>query len=792
MTVNHSSDLVDGKLIKQRIIFLGQAITDDSANFIVKQLLFLEEQDETKEIYLYINSPGGSVIAGFKIYDTIQNIKPDVVTVCVDLAAGMAGLLLAAGTRDKRICLSNSKVMLCQIQGAVKSEEQAQEILSLKQRLNKLLAFHTGQKVQQIEQDTETDFFLSPKDAKKYGIVDAIIDEHNHVIAQIIAILPSKNQLNSSTNNSVEDNFVATASTKKVNSKIVDSEREEHQPKIKDTSKSKHTFESNENGDKKLQRIFPPIQRNIYQSNSDFSKVTPDEKVALKLLDLSNKKLNKVEKLFGCNLDAQGKLSRLLDWHRSAIETELAGQWKQAGFYWKQVQIEIQKLAKQDKLWSTLVKELANEPGVVVMNDPVKMRQRLVEELFIDTHYNFYHSIAQQSGKLEIKEQAFMHIKYLEGLVNLSSFSDDDLLAHLDYPWQKQINIYIESEKWTEAYLVCKSRLIFFPYSIKFQNELIEMRIKAILAILNNSTSRKQLLKDIKDLKQEIIWFRKLIKIYPNNMTIFQFIAILYSTCAIKLNNSKQVSKAILYIEKALNYNPDFAQAYRVKQQLEKQMNQLQASAKEINNKLFSRKQTVISAEGKWILKEASTGFSLRNNYQKSSEFKAIADAYCVAKTKYPNLLEADISNNVIIPNTLQKTPVFKPEFNSVKLKNEPFLPWLFSHQDLRFKMLPAFASLLLLISGGFVLRESFASSVRNRAYQEILEASQKYDSLKVIENAEQFLTHKSVKGKDSREGEVQKIYAQALVQWLSEKGEQLDNTDWKIINRYQRLNNNQ
>lgn len=761
MTIKNSSEGIYKKLREQRIVFLGQLITDDYANFITQEFLFLEEQDETKEIYLYINSPGGSVTASFKIYDTIQNIKPDVVTVCVDSAAGMAGLLLAAGTRGKRICLSNSKVMLCQIQGTVKSKEQAQEILSLKQRLNKLLAFHTGKKVQQIEQDTETNFFLSPKDAKKYGIVDAIIDEHNKVIAQVTATLPSKNKLNSSTNNSVEGDFVATAIIEKANSKIVESEGEEHLPKIKDTSKSKHPFESNENGDKKLQRIFPPIQPNIYQLNYDFSKVTPDEKVALNLLNLSNTKLNQVKKLFGCNLDAQGKLSRLLHWHRLAIETELAGQWKQADFYWKQVQIEIQQLAKQDKLWSTLVKELAKEPGVVVMNNPVKMRQRLVDELFIDTHYNFYHSIAQQSGKLEIKEQAFMHIKYIEELVKWSSFSGDNLLAQLDYPWQKQINLYRESEKWNEAFLVCKGRLKLFPDSIKFQNELVDMKTKAVL---ENLTGKSQKISEqARNLKREINFLEKLLKKYPYNLIIYQSIAGLYCKRSIRLSANKQIAKALLDVEKALTYNPDCIEAHQINKQLIKQI--------PING-----------------LKE----LKLKEHFTSSSQYQAIRDGRNAAKAKYPAWQSLQQNKNVVnIPDVLQSNPVFRPKLNLEKPQNEPFLLWIVSRQDMGLKMLAGLAVFSLVFTGGFMLRELSATSVRNQTYLEIIQADREQDYQEIIKKAEEFLTNSSFKGKDVREDEVRLLYAQAFIQWIDNKGEKIDNNDWNIINRYEQLNNN-
>lgn len=523
----------------------------------------------------------------------------------------------------------------------------------------------------------------------------------------------------------------------------------------------KHTFEFNENGEKKLPRIFPPIQPNIYQSNYDFSKATPDKKIALILLDLSNKKLTQAEKLFGFNLDAQGKLSRLLYCHRLAIETELAGECKQANFYWKQVQIEIQQLAKQDELWSTLVKELAKEPGVVVMKDPVKMRQRLVDELFIDTHYNFYHSIAQQSGKLEIKEQAFMHIKYIEELVNLSSFSGDNLLAQLDYPWQKQINLYQESEKWNEAFLVCKGRLELFPDSIKFQNELVDMKTKAALANLTGKSQK--ISEEARNLKREINFLEKLLKKYPYNLIIYQSIAGLYCKRSIRLSANKQIAKALLDVEKALTYNPDCIEAHRIKKELSKQ----------------------ISTNS---LKE----FELKERFTSSSQYQAIRDGRNLAKAKYPAWQSLQQNKDVVqIPDVLQSNPVFRPKLNLEQTKNEPFLLWILSRQDMGLKMLAGLAGFFLIFTGVFMLRELSATSVRNRTYLEIIQAEREQDYQKIIEKAEEFLTNSSFKGKDVREDEVRLLYAQAFVQWIDNKEEKIDNNDWKIINRYEQLNNN-
>lgn len=168
------------RLLKDRIIFLGGPINDAMASVIVAQLLLLESQDAEKDIQLYINSPGGSVTAGFAIYDTMQYLKCDVSTICVGMAASMAAVLLAAGAKGKRFVLPNSEVMIHQVMGGVEGqateiEITARHILKIKERLNKILVEHTGQPYEKIEKDTDRDYFMSSQEAKAYGIVDKII-----------------------------------------------------------------------------------------------------------------------------------------------------------------------------------------------------------------------------------------------------------------------------------------------------------------------------------------------------------------------------------------------------------------------------------------------------------------------------------------------------------------------------------------------------------------------------------------------------------------------------------------
>ena len=169
------------RLLRERIVFLGEPVTSESANRIVAQLLFLEAEDPEKDIYLYINSPGGSVYDGLGIFDTKQHIKPDVHTVCVGLAASMGAFLLNAGTKGKRSSLRHSRIMIHQPLGGARGQAsdiriQADEILFLKDKLNRELAERSGQPLEKIQVDTDRDFFMSPQEAVNYGLIDTVID----------------------------------------------------------------------------------------------------------------------------------------------------------------------------------------------------------------------------------------------------------------------------------------------------------------------------------------------------------------------------------------------------------------------------------------------------------------------------------------------------------------------------------------------------------------------------------------------------------------------------------------
>lgn len=174
------------RLLKDRIIFLGDEVNDQTASLVVAQLLFLESEDPDKDISLYINSPGGSITAGMAIYDTIQYIKPDVSTICIGMAASMGAFLLNCGTKGKRFALPNSEIMIHQPLGGTRGQAtdikiHAERIIKMRENLNQIIAERTGQPIEVINRDTERDFFMSAEEAKQYGLIDDVITNRNKV-----------------------------------------------------------------------------------------------------------------------------------------------------------------------------------------------------------------------------------------------------------------------------------------------------------------------------------------------------------------------------------------------------------------------------------------------------------------------------------------------------------------------------------------------------------------------------------------------------------------------------------
>jgi hypothetical protein len=623
------------------------------------------------------------------------------------------------------------------------------------------------------------------------------------------------------------------------------------------------------------QRVFPPIQLTLYETNPDLAELTPDQQAARKLLALANQNFTPWERLLGWKLDSTGQIGHLLLQHRLAMEAELAAKWERADFFWNQVQIELNALSRRDDIWQALVLAVANEPGVAVMGNSIQLRQRLVDELLIDTHYAFYNGLAQQVEKLSLKDRAFVHIDYIQTLLNFSGRSQNELLSMLKLPWEQRLALYKEAKKWKEAIALCTERLKYSPNSIDYQNALVEVYFSATLAKLSNGKSQAKQLEDAKALQSGIEGLEQFTKNYPHNLSAFESLGHLHHLRAIKLSNGTRLAEALVEVHKALAHNPYIEQALETRKELVRLMNQLQAQMRVIpSNAMLLGKGQHLRAEankgfvpmnaykesaaakatmydfkvaqaisiwrsiglpepdantsagspavmyaqnGKELLTESTAGWSRQalllldglndvfNNPRSQWDLEAVWQAVVVEK---PELAELDqglifafldrklfrSTDGSVAPETptlLLDLPVLTPLSTRHKRSAEPFIPWLFSRQDIRIKLQAAAASVLVLTAAGLTIQDTSVRSARDAAYRQVLEANQGQDYLKVLEGAEKFFANTPLSGKDGRDEQVKNLSSEALVRWFAQQREPLNADAQARIKRYRAVMSN-
>lgn len=380
------------------------------------------------------------------------------------------------------------------------------------------------------------------------------------------------------------------------------------------------------------QRVFPPIQPDIYTKDDDLTTLTPDERVARKLIALANKEFTRWEVLVKWKLDVSGQIAHLLLQHKMAIEAELAGKWQRADFFWQQVQIEIKVLSGKENVWQDLISVYANEPDVVFMGDPVTMRQRLVDEVLIDTHCAFYNGRSQQVEKLTLGDRAFVHIDYIQKIFDLSDLSDSSLLSVLGEPWEKRITLLKEAKKWQQAIHYCEERLRYFPNRSDFQNELLEIHWLSILTKLREAKSSAHHQQNAKILQAGIKPLEKYWQQYPYNLSIFEIFGSLYHLQAFSLVNSKQFAKALVSIQKAVTYNPYFDKAFETRDEIMQVMTQLQEQMRQVQQDIAQKFNARLNEQGQRLLAEAQKGFGPMNAYIESEQAKMTAGQFQIAQ----------------------------------------------------------------------------------------------------------------------------------------------------------------
>ncbi|MDJ0569112.1 MAG: hypothetical protein QNJ53_08680 [Pleurocapsa sp. MO_192.B19] len=380
------------------------------------------------------------------------------------------------------------------------------------------------------------------------------------------------------------------------------------------------------------QRVFPPIQPDIYTTDDELTALTPDEQVTRKLIALANKEFTRWEVLVGWKLDVPSQIGHLLLQHKMAIEAELEGKWQRADFFWQQVQIEIKALSRKDNVWQYLVSVYAKEQGVLFRGDPVQMRQRLVDELLIDTHCAFYNGRSQQIEKLTLGDRAFVHIDYIQKLLDLSALSDNSLLSVLGEPWEKRITLLKEANKWQQAIQCCQERLRYFPNRSDFQNELAEIHWLATLAKLREAKSSAHHRQNAKTLQAGIKALENCWQQHPYNLSIFEFLGSLYHLQAISLVNSEQFAEALVSIQKAVTYNPYLDKAFETRDEIVQVMTQLQEQMRQLQQEIARKFNARLNEEGQRLLTEVQKGFGPMNAYIESEQAKMTAEQFQMAQ----------------------------------------------------------------------------------------------------------------------------------------------------------------
>jgi hypothetical protein len=355
------------------------------------------------------------------------------------------------------------------------------------------------------------------------------------------------------------------------------------------------------------QRIFPTISTNIYNSNP--TNLTPDQQTAYNILALAKQK---------------NKLGYLLTQHQQAIEAELASKWQRADFFFRQVYIEIKALFKQPQELAQLADNL----------DAAQFCQRMLRELFIDTHCAFYNGLISKTQKLTWNARAFAHIDYIQQLLELSVFSNEEVLSLLAAGWHKRIDACKEAKKWRQCINYCQQRLKLLPYNIDFQGELAEVIYLATVEKCPQVQSQWQYSQNSKTLQRGIKQLEKHRKQYPHSLVTFQVLSGLYHLHAVSLSHINQLAKSLVSIQKAITYNPYSTRAYQTRNELVETMTQLQ---QQMNEQVadIRRRGMQLTHKGLKLLDQVNIGFAPMNKYIDSEEAKQISISYHIAEAIY-------------------------------------------------------------------------------------------------------------------------------------------------------------
>jgi hypothetical protein len=603
-------------------------------------------------------------------------------------------------------------------------------------------------------------------------------------------------------------------------------------------------------GNKSSERLFPPI-RSYFYSTDGFTDLKPKQQSAAKIVGLANKKYTFGQQLFGWNLDAPGKIGRLLLLHKKAVEAEVEGQWRQADFFWEKFYNVLISIYHDESIWEELNTFAFHDIG----DDPGYLRQCMMEEVFIDTHCAFYNSRIKKDDELNPKDRVFFHAHYLETLINIAGISPRNFPSLFDPISTARIKVYKREGNWDQAIRIINDFLDHFPDSQKFQSNLALAIHGKIIEELNGGNGIDENSADADSIKRGIEYLEKYREKYSDNIVFYDVMGKLWHLHAIKLNHFAKFSEALISLQKALTFCPYRKEAKKTYKEILETMNQLKAKIEEAEGDIANSCIMLVPDEGFRVKKELSKGSEPADRYKQSKEAKQILESFYIAQTrsvwkelgfampsqeqwneKSINLLnalafvfenppqkEADIKhiwegiakNNTelekldpevicgYLERCLFKTkksknsedslqfsnaPIITTPAGEVKQKEEPFMYWFFSRKGIRYHLQIVLLFILIAIVAVIAIKDHKKHLSRDTSFKQITESGKADDFVKIIQGAEKFFSVKPLTKNDEREHYVKKLYDKAILRMFAEQTAELDANALEHFKRYRHL----
>ena len=590
------------------------------------------------------------------------------------------------------------------------------------------------------------------------------------------------------------------------------------------------------NTDAAVERIFPPITPDLYAPDTSAAKLNADQAAARRLL-ASSVQLTARAQYFPGRHNTRERFSRLLLIHHRAFDFEREGQFTQADYFWEELHTQFVALCKNELVWYSLAESLAAEqPQLLVLNDASKLENSFVEELLIDTHAAFFNGYAESAGGLTVDSRAWNHLDYVKALLDSSGLSDKQKFRLIKVATRARIELYEKAKRWTEVAALCTSMLRYNPDAVYYEDRLSNANLDQRIAHYLNAAhpgghEADQLAAAIADLE-------RLQSIYPFDATLYK-----------KLNAAHEVSRGLVYAQKALTIDPSDSKSRDLLRELTASMNELKDRAKTTSGPPGPQ----IGESGPFLFDEVRTGFSLLEAYRDSDEARKLAEAARLAKAVnlwrrigLPKPADRWTNRSLALQQAIDSIVVRRPptveaieqawqqssetdedlrqldcdrvcrylkqrllkhgpparditdqssafvlktaSTPALKQAGPPFAFWLFSRRDLPAKIRAAAVIVLFLLASVAFVKDMYARSVRTASYQSILKASDQRNYLEVIEGAEAFLSHPLIASTDDRDAKVIEQYRKALVLWVARQPGAITPQATAHIQRYQQL----